>query len=375
MIRNFFPQSSISYSNELISILRLIRSENIGPKTFYNLIGYYGSPLKALENLPEFIRRSNSKIKIFSHLDALKEIDNMEKEGAKFVSYLDKEYSPLLSKIDNAPPILSYKGNLNLFARDAVAIVGARNCSLAGKQIAAKIARELSQNDIIVASGLARGIDTEAHQASKPNTIAVIAGGIDNIYPPENHRLYKEISEKGLLIAELPVGSVPLAKHFPQRNRIISGLASCTVVIEAGINSGSLITANFALEQNREIFACPGFPLDPRCKGSNKLIKDGANLLESSEEIVALVKSNKSKLMDESKKEINIKPLFDKVEENFLNYSNRTKVFESLSATGCSIDEIASQIELPLPIIITILLEFELQGKITCQGDRYFVNF
>jgi DNA processing protein len=368
---------SVSLDKETISILRLIRSENIGIRTFHNLIKYYGAASKAIENLPEFIKRSGqSKISLFSSDMAEREIAEMEKEGAKYITYLDESFSKNLKNIHDCPPILSYKGNINLMNNKSVAIVGARNCSLSGKHFAGKIAKELSEQKITITSGLARGIDTEAHINSKPNTIAVIAGGIDNIYPPENHKLYKEIAENGLILAELPIKSVPLARHFPQRNRIISGLSNIVVIIEASLSSGSLITANFAIEQNREIFACPGFPLDPRCRGSNKLIKDGANLLESAEEIIAFLKDTNLSELNDVRKKIETPPIHAVIDESQLNSDNRNLVFNCLSATPSSIEDIAQETNLPIPIVITILLELELQGKIVYHaGYKYSLDY
>ncbi|MDX1923901.1 MAG: DNA-processing protein DprA [Rickettsiaceae bacterium] len=372
---NILRKGSTQPDSKIIAILRLIRSENIGPKTFHNLVKYYGSPEVALENLPEFIKRSNSKIKIASKESALQEIEALDKIGAGLIAYTGSEYSYLLRTIDNFPPILSYKGDLSLMQKQCAAIVGARNCSISGKQIATKIAQELSYAGVVIVSGLARGIDTAAHIASKPNTISVIAGGIDNIYPPENHKLYQEISENGLLMAELPVGSVPMARHFPQRNRIISALSLATIVIEASLNSGSLITAQFALEQNREVFACPGFPLDPRCKGSNKLIKEGAQLLESSEDILSFINSESSILKDEISY-IKTAPVYRHVDESLLNEQNRAIILSLLSAHPVTIEDIAEQSSLPYSIILTILLEYEIQERVASIGkNRFVLNF
>jgi DNA processing protein len=377
MLKLLNNNNSYSLDKEAFSILRLIRSENIGIRTFHNLMKYYGSASKAVENIPEFIKRSGySKISLFSNDQAEKEILDMEKEGAKYISYLDPKFSSNLKNINDCPPILSYKGKIELMNNKSVAIVGARNCSISGKHFAGKIAKELSEKNITVTSGLARGIDTEAHINSKPNTIAVIAGGIDNIYPPENHKLYKEIAENGLILAELPIRSVPLARHFPQRNRIISGLSNAVVVIEASLSSGSLITANFAIEQNREIFACPGFPLDPRCRGTNKLIKDGANLLESSDEIIAIIEDSKFSEIHDHKKKIEIHPIHKIIDESLLNKENRKILLECLSSIPFSIEDIAQEVNLPMPIVITILLELELQGKIVYHpGNKYSLDY
>ncbi len=378
MIKNPFTTKPTSYTDKVIDILRLIRSENIGIKTFYNILKYYGSAKVALENIPEFMTRiGKSKYKIFSLSDAEKEIELMDKDNAKFLTYNDQAYSKLLNQTEDAPPIISYKGDINLLSKTSVAIVGARNCSIAGKDFAGKVAKNLSASGVTIVSGLARGIDAAAHEYSIPNTIAVIAGGIDHIYPPENHRLFKKIIEAGLLIAELPIGSVPLARHFPQRNRIISGLSLATIIIEAGLNSGSLITARFALEQNREIFVAPGFPLDPRCKGSNKLIKDGANLLESAEDIIEFLNKESFNLIKEDKSEtVASIPLYQKIDHELLTDENRKIIETSLSSYPARVEEVVNHTNLPIQIVTTILLELELAGKIVYHpGNKVALNF
>ena len=271
MLNKILNRSQNSLDKNKINILRLIRTDGIGPKTFYNIINYYGDATKAIEHLPEFYKRINKKPQEIAKIDdAEKEIAELHKIGADMVCYNEDSYPKLLLQISDPPPVLSYKGRLNLANMNCASIVGARNCSISGKQLTAQLASGLKSADINVVSGLARGIDTAAHEAALPSTIAVIAGGIDNIYPPVIHKLDEKFSKDGLIFAELKICSVPLAMHFPQRNRIISGLSLATIIVEAGLNSGSLITAKFAMEQNREIFACPGFPLDPRSKGSNK---------------------------------------------------------------------------------------------------------
>ncbi len=251
MFGNIFANNKApSYSNETIDILRLIRSENVGSKTFFNLIKFFGSANKALENAQDFsLRGGKSKpIKIYSKDLALKELESLEKHKSYLITYKDQNYSELLLQITDPPPVLSYKGNISLLNHSKIiAIVGARNSSVNCRSFASSLSKDLVKAGYITTSGLARGIDTAVHSSSTDNTIAVIAGGIDHIYPPENKALYNEISENGLLLAELPVGFKPLSQHFPQRNRIISGLALATVVVEAGLKSGSLITANTSL--------------------------------------------------------------------------------------------------------------------------------
>lgn len=372
MLENLFVNNKApAYSDETIDILRLIRSENVGPKTFFNLVKFFGSASCALENVQDFsVKGGRSKpIKLYSKDSALKELRELEKNNSYLITYKDPNYSELLLQIPDFPPVLSYKGNISLLNHEKIiAIVGARNSSVNGKAFAAKLSKDLVKAGYITVSGLARGIDSSVHSSSLDYTIAVIAGGIDHIYPPENKTLYEEIAKNGLILAELPIGSKPLSQHFPQRNRIISGLALATIVIEAGIKSGSLITANFALEQNRDVFAVPGFPLDPRCIGSNKLIKNGAYLLESVDDIVTNVvsKDKFQKELEEKASCFNNIGLYMGNKGNIqVTDRNRTAVVELLSASEVTFEVVAEQLQLELPILYTIFLELELAGKIT----------
>jgi DNA processing protein len=377
MIKNLFTfNKAPSYSDATIDILRLIRSENVGSKTFLHLIKLFGNASAALENIADFsLKGGRSKpIKVFSRQAAEQELDLLYKNKSYLITYKDYNYSELLLQIHDFPPVLSFAGNIELLnSKKIIAIVGARNSSINGRSFANKLAKDLVGNGFITVSGLARGIDTAAHTASTENTIAVIAGGIDHIYPPENKKLFTEIIEKGLLIAELPIGSKPLSQHFPQRNRIISGLALATVVIEAGLKSGSLITANFALEQNREVFAVPGFPLDPRCIGSNKLIKDGAYLLESCDDIVSNLTSHdklKKSLEESASSGNNFKIPTVSLKPDVTD-TDRKIILELLSASATSYEALSEESGLAMPIIYTICLELELAGKITrYPGNR-----
>ncbi len=370
MLTDIFTESKKpTYSGETIDILRFIRSENVGPRTFFNLIKFFGTPAKALENIQDFsVRGGKAKpIKLYSNDAAFKEIEKLHQNKAKLITYKDLKYSELLAQIYDFPPVLSYKGNILLLNYEKIiAIVGARNSSVNGRSFAAQIAKNLVKEGFVTVSGLARGIDTAVHSNSIGSTIAVLAGGIDHIYPPENKTLYDQIAENGLILAELPVGSSPLSKHFPQRNRIIAGLALATVVIEAGIKSGSLITANFALNQNREVFATPGFPLDPRCSGSNQLIKNGAILLESVDDIISNVisKDKIQKSLEESVFSVNNFNLFAMGNNIKVSDNDRKKFLELLSATPVAFELIANELKIELPILYTICLELELAGKI-----------
>ncbi len=276
--------------HERLARLRLIRANNIGAVTFWALLERYGDAVTALAALPDLVRRSRSArpIKLLSERDATAELERAAKATAQILVHGEPNYPRGLTELDAAPPVVTVRGNPKLFALDTIAIVGARNASALGQRFARDIARDLGAAGVVIASGLARGIDTAAHKGSLPTgTIAVMAGGIDVVYPPENQALYEEIAAKGAVISEMPMGLQPTAQHFPRRNRIISGLARGVVVVEATLNSGSLITARLAAEQGRDVFAVPGSPLDPRAKGTNGLLRQGAILTESAEDVLS----------------------------------------------------------------------------------------
>ncbi len=272
---------------ERLARLRLARSGNVGPRTYAHLMRRFGSARRALETLPDLAARGGKADYLACPVEqAEAEIDRAETFGATMLLIGDPGYPRLLAAVDPTPPVLWVLGNRELFARSAVAIVGARNASALGMRTARRLARELGAHGHVVVSGLARGIDAAAHEASLDmGTIAVLAGGLDEPYPPENVELSKRIAEKGLLVTEAPFGTAPTAQHFPRRNRIISGLARGVVLVEAAARSGSLITARFALEQGREAMACPGAPEDPRAAGCNALIREGAALIRHAGDI------------------------------------------------------------------------------------------
>lgn len=383
MFNALFPTipSQAEYERDTVDILRLIRSENVGPKTFIELIKLFGNASSALENIQEFSMRGGrpKPIKICTEKDAYLEIKKLNAIGAKLITFKSSKYSQLLLNIHDFPPILTYKGNIELLINSrAIAIVGARNASVNGKFIASKFAKELVNVGYTVVSGLARGIDAAAHHGITNKAIAVIAGGIDHVYPPENIKLYEQISKEGLLLAELPVGSKPLPQHFPQRNRLISGLSLGVIVIEASLKSGTLITARFALEQNREVFAVPGFPLDPRNHGTNKLIKEGAYLVESAEDIIDNISdfTNLKAQMRENSANDSFQPLVPNKYVDEVNNSMRKKVLGLLSASPIDFSDLVKETEFPLPIIYTIVIEFELAGKISrLPGNKIALKY
>src|ERR1700735_238754 len=273
---------------ERLDWLRLIRSDNVGAVTFFALLQRFGSAAAALAALPELARQGGkSGFKPWPRAEAEREMAAVARAGARLVAWGEGEYPALLAALDDAPPVVTLLGRADLVTRRAIAIVGARNASAAGQRFARELALDLGRTSLIVTSGLARGIDAAAHGgALESGTIAVVAGGVDIVYPEENRRLYDDIVSRGAIIAEMPIGTRPPARHFPRRNRIISGLSQGVVVVEAALKSGSLITARFAAEQGRDVFAVPGSPLDPRCRGANDLIRHGATLVESVDDIL-----------------------------------------------------------------------------------------
>jgi DNA processing protein len=261
--------------------LRLIRSEKVGPRTFRALINQYGGASAALNALPDLAGRSGrAALKVTSRAEAEKELAIAARLGVRFIGMGEPDYPKALQATDTAPPLIGVRGSVEVLSRPAVAIVGSRNASAAGLTFAERLSRQLGEAGYVVVSGLARGIDTRAHKATLASgTIAVLAGGHDRIYPPENEALLLAIvAHGGAVISEMPMGWEPRGRDFPRRNRIVSGLSYGVVVVEAARRSGSLITARFALEQGREVFAVPGSPLDPRAEGTNDLIRDGATL-------------------------------------------------------------------------------------------------
>jgi len=284
-------RSAIQLSDrQRLSWLRLIRSENVGPATFRALVNQFGGAEAALHALPALSRRGGRpSIRVFTEAEAEAEAElaAAARAGARLVFMGEKGYPPALSHVDAPPPLLYAKGRLELADGPIVAMVGARNGSAIGQKLTRQLATELGLEGFVIASGLARGIGTAAHLASlERGSIAVLAGGIDVVYPPENADLQRAIGEQGLLLSERGPGFAPRGKDFPRRNRLISGISLGVVVVEAAERSGSLITARFAGEQGREVFAVPGSPLDPRSAGTNNLLKQGACLVTSARDIV-----------------------------------------------------------------------------------------
>jgi DNA processing protein len=352
-----------------IDWLRLIMSENVGPATFRTLINRFGGAAQALAALPDLYRRGGltGRHRIYSREAALQDIERSEALGARFVAIGEAGYPPLLRQIYKAPILLCMKGNPAVLELPAAAIVGARSASALGLKFTRQIAAALGAGGFLVVSGLARGIDTAAHQAALPHaTAAVLAGGIDSIYPPENAALHAEIGERGVLVSEQVPGMVPLAKHFPQRNRIIAGLSLGVVVVEAALRSGSLITARYAIEQHREVFAVPGSPLDARAAGTNRLIQEGAQLVGRVEDVV----EGLSELLRRPSPpaEVFMQDPFDHAiaagghPEVPLELHER--LFALIGAAPVGVDDLIAETGAPARLVVAALLELELAGRI-----------
>jgi DNA processing protein len=357
---------------ERLDWLRLIRTENIGPLTFHRLLARFDSAEAALEALPTFARRGGRPqgIRICSRTAAERELCAATAVGARLVAACEPDYPPLLAHIDGAPPMVTLIGDANILARPTVAIVGTRNASLNGRRLAETLARDLGAAGMVVASGLARGIDTAAHRGSLPTgTIAVVAGGADVVYPPENHGLQAEIAQRGVVISEMPVGTQLQARHFPRRNRLISGISRGVVVVEAALRSGSLITARFALEQGRDVFAVPGSPLDARARGGNDLLRQGAILTESAEDVLREFGSRRegqptspglpvtSSVPAEEPARVAFPPDAELA-------AARRAIAEALSPTPATVDELIRNCQFSYAVVTTVLLEWELAGRL-----------
>lgn len=360
-------QSRLS-EDQRLAWLRLLRSENVGPATFRALVNQFGGAQAAIEALPALSKRGGrvQGIKLFSARDAEAELNRAAKIGAKLVAHGELGYPLALAQIDAAPPLIYVKGRLELAAMPIVSIVGARNGSAAGQKFTRQIATGLGLEGFAIGSGLARGIDTAAHRASlEQGTLAVVAGGLDVIYPPENAALQESIGEQGLLISERQPGLQPRAKDFPRRNRLISGIAAGVLVVEAAQRSGSLITARFAGEQGREVFAVPGNPLDPRAAGTNNLLKQGATLVTSVNDIVETLAPILGQTIGQTGTELSSSdewetpaPLPD------IAQTERERVVEALGPSPIDIDEIIRCTGIETRIVHIVLLELDLAGRL-----------
>ena len=404
------PPSRLSDA-QLLDWLRLIRSENIGPRTFRELINRHGGAAAALEALPGLAARSlkGRAIRIADRDEALREIEASRAMGVRFVVMSDADYPPLLRAIGDAPPLLMIRGDATLLARPCVAIVGSRNASASGLSFAERLARGLAREDYVVVSGLARGVDTAAHNATiDTGAIAVLAGGHARPYPSENVALLEKIVESGgAVISEMPLEWEPRGRDFPRRNRLVSGLSLGVVVVEAARRSGSLITARFAAEQGREVFAVPGSPLDPRAEGTNDLLREGATLCARVEDVTQALQAQRDghspryDLFGEpASSTLEGEPLFDELDLNAFReppsppleapaeavvappapppaaprpapeppMHPRERVLSLLSPAPIALDELIRAAGLPARDVQTALLDLDLEGRLERHG-------
>jgi len=352
---------------ERLDRLRLARSEHIGPVTFLELLDHFSSGGDAIKALPELAKRGGrrSRIKICSARDAEAELRALEAIGGQLVAWGEAAYPTPLAALADPPPVLAVRGDIAFLQRTCVAVVGARNASANGRRFAGQLGRELGEASLTVVSGMARGIDTAAHAGSlSTGTVAVLGGGVDVVYPRENAALYEKICAEGAVVSEVSLGTRPQARHFPRRNRIIAGLSLGVVVVEASPKSGSLITARYALDQGRDIFAVPGSPLDPRARGTNSLIRDGATLVQQASDVIGAI---------EPAREFQVTRRHDRATFSALNEIEgdaspddfaRTRLRELLGPQAVAIDDLIRESQLTPGSVATILLELELAGSL-----------
>lgn len=361
---------------EKLDRIRLYRSENVGPVTFRQLLARYGSAARALAALPQLAARGGRgrSLRLASQAEAEREWQAVTAIGGSILFDGEAGFPAALSAIADAPPFLLVLGHAHLFQRPCVGIVGARNASLNGKRIAEDIARGLGAAGHVVVSGLAKGIDGAAHGgALATGTIAVVAGGPDVVYPAEHDRLHAEIAAQGCIVAELPPGAVPQARHFPRRNRIIAGLSRGVVVVEAALKSGSLITARLAADQGREVMAVPGSPLDPRAKGCNELIRNGAALIESAIDVLAALQRSREPELFERRPDggPDAPPAdFDARETE----RARRLLLEALGHAPTPLDLLVRETGLPVALVQASLLEMELAGLVARHAGGNIVR-
>ena len=347
--------------------LRLIRSDNVGPRTFRALVNHYGGARAALSALPDLARRGGASgpARLFPREAAEREIVAARSLGVTFVALGEAAYPRRLQMIDDAPPLLAVRGKFSTLASPMVAIVGARNASAAGQRFAEKLARDLGEAGFAIVSGLARGIDAAAHRASlATGTVAVLAGGHDRIYPAEHAGLLTDLLVAGAAVSEMPLGWEPRARDFPRRNRLISGLAAGVVIVEAARRSGSLITSRLALEQGREIFAVPGSPIDPRAEGTNGLLKQGATLVTEANDVITVLRPILGRSMELPVEE----PEFDLTSPREPGDNERARIIELLGPTAVLIDDLVRLSGSSPAVVRTVLFELELAGRLERQG-------
>jgi DNA processing protein len=365
------PAAGVRLTDEQrIDWLRLIRSDNIGPRTFRSLVNHCGGARAAIEALPELARRGGAQkpVRVLSRELAERELEGSRRLGVELVALGEPDYPARLRMIDDAPPLIGVRGKMSVLASNMIAVVGSRNSSAAGVKFAERVAREFGDAGFVVVSGLARGIDAAAHRASLGSgTVAVLAGGHDHIYPAEHVTLLDSILPNGAAITEMPLGWEPRGRDFPRRNRLISGLAVGVVIVEAARRSGSLITARMANEQGREVFAMPGSPLDPRAEGTNGLLKQGATLVTEAADVLSVIRPILGDLPGQR-----IEPVEepDGGPPRFTNPATdeRARIVGLLGPAPVSIDDLVRLSQSSPTAVRIVLLELEIAGRLERHG-------
>ncbi|HLD76531.1 MAG TPA: DNA-processing protein DprA, partial [Rickettsiales bacterium] len=365
-------------AQERINWIRLARTQDVGPATFFRLLEVFDENInKTIEQTPDFSKAGGAKkfLTICEKNLVEKELENCQKYGAKILTFLDETYPRMLREIYDPAPILTVKGEEKLLNKDVIAIIGPRNASFHACKFAEKMANDLSCREIIIISGLAKGIDAAAHRGSlEMGTIAVIAGGINHVYPAENKFLFDEIAKKGVIISEQPFGAAPRGSNFIQRNRIISGISYGVVVVEAGMQSGSLATARFALDQGREVFAVPGFPADPRTHGSNLLIEEGAIFTLGSEKVLKEMCRLRSIFgevgMFKEPETVPFKTITSKFPSDDDIKKIREEIDKRIGFLPLSIEEIITQTGASARLVNIALVQLELADKISIDFGK-----
>jgi DNA processing protein len=345
--------------------LRLYRSENVGPITFRLLVNRYGGARNALEALPDLARRGGGRsIRAASAADAIREIEALARFGGRFVAVGEPDYPVALKHADSAPPLLAIAGRGETLRRPALAIVGSRNASALGRRLTREIAESLGQAGWAIVSGLARGIDTAAHEGSiGSGTVAVLAGGLDRLYPPENAELYARIRAEGVALSEMPMAWQAQARDFPRRNRIVAGIALGVLIVEAADKSGSLITARLAGEMGREVLAVPGHPLDPRAAGVNRLIRDGATLVRDAADVAEAMAGTAPDRLPR------IEPILFRAAAGSgggvePSDGARARVLEMLGPAPVDIDVLVRESGVDAATVAVVLIELDLAGRL-----------
>ena len=362
-----FPAGVRLTDEQRLDWLRLIRSDNVGPRTFRTLLNHCGGARAALDALPELARRGGAQKpgRVFSREAAERELEGSRKQGIALIALGEPDYPARLRMIDDPPPLIGVRGKTAVLSQPMIGVVGSRNASAAGAKFAERIARELGDAGFVIVSGLARGIDAAAHRSSLANgTVAVLAGGQDHIYPAEHGPLLQSILPHGAALTEMPLGWEPRGRDFPRRNRLISGLSVGVVIVEAARRSGSLITARMANEQGREVFAVPGSPLDPRCEGTNGLLKQGATLVTEAADVLAVIQPILGERIERPIEEPDAGPPASPEPDS----SERVRIVGLLGPTPVSIDDLVRLSQSSPAIVRTVLLELDIAGRLDRHG-------